>query len=202
MTDEETLNRVFAGEGYGHRPVGTLRVRSGGVAAGDPLTQPESPAFTVAVPAGDHPVVLIDAGEGNEGALLIFGKTMPVRWELAVIPGQDVSDLGPGRFFGYAADTALGAFFDVAAGSLWAEEVEAHDDVPDFLDDETFDEEGCVSHLIGSSAPGVDNPEGYNVVVFRSGYGDGTYATYVGIDEDNEPVCLLTDFALDGCGRA
>ncbi len=200
MTDDETLGRAFAGDGCDHRPVGTLRVRSGGVAAGDPLTEPNRPAFTVAVPVGDHPVVLIDVGEGNEGAMLVFGKTTPVRWELAVLPGQDVSDLGPGQFFGYASDTALGAFIDAAAGPLWAEEIDAYDDVPDFVDDEAFDEEGCVSHLIGSSVSDVDNPEGYNIVVFRSGYGDGTYATYIGIDEDGEPICLVTDFALDQLG--
>jgi hypothetical protein len=69
-----------------------------------------------------------------------------VRWELALVPGQDPATPAPDE--------------------------------------------------IGSLAPGVANPAGYDVVAFRGGYGDGTYATYVGPDVAGRPVCLLTNFAL------
>src|SRR4051812_37031399 len=35
---------------------------------------------------------------------------------------------------------------------------------------------------------------GANRVVFTSGFGDGYYASYWGLDEQDAPVCTVTDF--------
>jgi hypothetical protein len=37
-----------------------------------------------------------------------------------------------------------------------------------------------------------------NVAVFHSGYGDGVYATYVGLAEHNQPVKFITEFIDEG----
>ena len=42
--------------------------------------------------------------------------------------------------------------------------------------------------LIGSS--------GLNVAVFSSGVGDGLYESLWGLDANDEPACLVTDFGL------
>jgi hypothetical protein len=36
----------------------------------------------------------------------------------------------------------------------------------------------------------------HNMAVFRTGYGDGCYSTYIGYNSMNQPCCLLTDFGL------
>jgi hypothetical protein len=119
---------------------------------------------------------------------------------MAVVPGQDVSTLKPGHIFGYPVDTGLGSFVDLEAAGMWRTELDAFDDTPDELDNALFDSPGYASHVIGSYLPEedaslVDNPEGYNIVIFPSG-GDGYYATWAGIDAHDHPVCLLTDFNL------
>jgi hypothetical protein len=35
-----------------------------------------------------------------------------------------------------------------------------------------------------------------NVVAFSTGYGDGVYATFWGLDAQGAPVCALTDFGF------
>lgn len=139
-----------------------------------------------------------------DAALVILAEGQPSRWELATLPGQDVAALGPGEFFGYPVDTGFGSFVDAEGAALWCGECDAlGDDVIWEMDDMLFgdDDRRCASHVIGSFLPGSDgmaaNPAGYNLVIFPAGFGDGTYATWVGLDSDNQPICLLTNFALD-----
>lgn len=35
-----------------------------------------------------------------------------------------------------------------------------------------------------------------NLVAFSSGYGDGMYATYAGLDQANEIAVIVTDFSV------
>jgi hypothetical protein len=193
------LSRVFAGEGVTHVQIAALRVRSGAVVACDPLTQLHRAPFTVAIPSGDHPVVGVN---GSDAVILVFAEGTPARWELAVLPGQDVSTLGPDQFFGYPVDSGFGSFMDAEAAKLFSRELDTFSfdaGVPDEIEDELFGDDPCTAHVIGTFRSGtgtVDNPIGYNVVSFPAGYGDGVYATWVGFDTANHPVCLLTDFAL------
>jgi hypothetical protein len=197
MIDPGTLSRAFAGEGFDTDQIATLRVRSGAVLAGDPLTLPrEAKAFTVAVPTGDHPVLAVDT---CDAVILVFGSGPPERWEMAVRPGQDTANLSAGQVFAYPVDTGYGCFIDAEGFQLWLDELEPHDDIPDRFEEEVMGVD--FSYLIGSHLPEGDelrgrNRAGYNLVLFPSGGGDGWYVTWVGIDADDQPVCLLTDFAL------
>ena len=42
----------------------------------------------------------------------------------------------------------------------------------------------------------VDSASGLNVIAFSSGWGDGTYDSYWGLNSGGEAVCLLTDFRV------
>ena len=42
----------------------------------------------------------------------------------------------------------------------------------------------------------LDPSTGANMIAFESGWGDGRYASYWGLDRDGAPVCLLTDFEV------
>ncbi|MFC7248114.1 DUF4241 domain-containing protein [Catellatospora aurea] len=199
VIDIAVLGRAFAGDGCSQEQVGTLRVRSGAVVAADPV-HARRPAFTVEIPNGDHPVVGVD---DMAAVILIVADGHPTRWELALLPGQDVSELAANATYGYPVDSGFGSFVDAEGALLWAEECEALDEPAflDAMDDLLFDENAPDGHLIGSLLPDdgavrVHNPLGYNLVTFVSGRGDGYYATWVGLDSDNLPICLLTDFGL------
>jgi hypothetical protein len=42
----------------------------------------------------------------------------------------------------------------------------------------------------------IDPSSGANVVAFTSGFGDGSYSTYVGYDAAGHPMALATDFGV------
>ncbi|GHO43679.1 hypothetical protein KSX_18420 [Ktedonospora formicarum] len=40
----------------------------------------------------------------------------------------------------------------------------------------------------------LDEQTGANIIAFYSGWGDGCYGSYFGYDEQEQPICLLTNF--------
>ena len=44
--------------------------------------------------------------------MLRLRKAKPVRWEMAVWPGQDPTELEADQFFGYGVDSGTGSFLD------------------------------------------------------------------------------------------
>lgn len=179
------------------RPAGQLQVTSGRVVACDPLVSPEMPPFAKAVPTGSFPVTLSVASfeDGDRrvaAALLRFSEREAVRWELALHPDEDVSDLEEGEVFGYGVDSGTGCFMDEEAARLVVEELDAEE----FSDaliaemDKTYENTWSWANLE------LENGKGANLVAFSTGVGDGMYASYFGLDESGEVVCLVTDFSL------
>ena len=179
------------------RPAGELTVTSGRVVACDPLAAPETEPFTKVVPSGTFPVTLSvahfeDGDRRVAGALVRFGDGAPASWELALHPGEDPSELGEGEVFGYPVDTGTGCFMDDETARLVLEN----------LDEEEFSEalaaemERTYEDTWSWANIEFDPDEGGNIVAFSAGVGDGLYASYFGLDEAGEVVCLVTDFSL------
>lgn len=149
------------------RRVGRLST-SGRIVACDPYTPPP-PAFAVALPAGTHDVEVLLARRGGEVhvALARVRAGDAVTHELAVRPGEDVRALPLGQLFGFGVDHGLACFMD----------------------------EGCRADVVTSAleAP-CDEP--MQRIAFPSGYGDGTYATWLGRDAAGAPVELVIDFGV------
>ena len=74
-----------------------------------------------ALPVGRHPVLLLSSARDPDlvgdvaAAMIRVAPGDPVSWELAVVPGQDVTTLQPGEFFGYPVDSGTGAFASAEA---------------------------------------------------------------------------------------
>ncbi|GAA5193090.1 hypothetical protein GCM10023322_54140 [Rugosimonospora acidiphila] len=156
-------------------------------------------AFTHAVPPGDYPVELVmadytDPGnpQGNTAydavaAARVVVRAEPVNaWRLALCDGQDEADLAEGHIYAYPVDGGIGAFGSPEVFDVLGRNEEAREDL---LVDASF----------GSDEPYVtytDEATGNNLVLFRSGNGDGRYATWVGYTAEGEVACFLTDFGL------
>jgi hypothetical protein len=106
----------------------------------------------------------------------------PVHWELATRPGEDAAQLKGGSFFGYGVDSGMGCFVDVAA----------------FADMEDEDISAALQALpAGEWGQRIVNPShGVNLVAFHSGWGDGSYPSYWGLDGNGEVIALVTDFGF------
>lgn len=56
-----------------------------------------------------------------------------------------------------------------------------------------FPSDGVVNRSVDIT---VDEASGVNVIGFRSGYGDGAYPSWFGLDASRRPLVLLTDFGI------
>jgi hypothetical protein len=150
-----------------------------------------------------------------------FCSESPVRWEMAVRPGEDLAELRRNQFFGYGVDAGMGCFVDAQVVERRSDEelqglvdraIEQSWQLHNWLADQDL-----VTQLTYPSQQIVD-PSGFNLtldpdnratfnltldpdtggnaIAFGSGYGDGSYASYWGFTADDELACLVTDFRV------
>ena len=170
--------------------VGRLNVTSGNVVACDGLI-PSTKAFAEAVKPGSYPVLLSIALLYDElpkvaCAMLRLKDGMPTNWKWAAIAGQGEAVEQEDETTGYWVDCGVGCFADLDA----MQTLIASPDVYNRLQKEV-------------NQPGIkivdfqlDSSSLSNVIVFSSGYGDGTYPTYCGYDNDANLLCFATDFGV------
>jgi len=190
--------------------LGELELPTGRIVTTDPLVQPQAPALARSVKPGRYTVTLYDAedraSKSNRIALaaLRFAEGTPVKWEIATWPGQNAADLKAGEIFGYGVDAGLGCYMDAAAFPL----IEAReklvrqekdtDDI-NYYDDVLAEELGRNGDKYVLHQPMKDSP--VNVAVFESGWGDGFYPSFWGLDAAGEPLVLVTEFyVLENAG--
>ena len=178
---------------------GELALKTGRVVACDPAA-PEVEPFTVGVAPGSYPVFLGDAHfeqDGDErvaGAMLVVSEGAPVRWELALVAGQDASELAGDEVFGYEVDSGFGCLLDAEAAAAYSGALEEdgsslEERIADALDATYVDTWSWANVAVAPEA-------GLNLVAFSAGMGDGLYASYFGYDAGGKVVALVTDFAL------
>lgn len=184
------------------RQVATLKISSGEIVACDPLVFPETSAFKRRVPKGDFPVVvslatLPDGDERVAAARIEFVTGSVSKWEPALLPAQDPAKLTEGENFGYGVDAGTGCFMDLQTALVFIEREKEMSSSPEFgsyYDDvlsDPLEENSRSSWTWLNHCPADDDR---NVVMFSSGWGDGVYSSYWGLDGEGEVVCLLTEF--------
>jgi Protein of unknown function (DUF4241) len=174
--------------------IGVLGLSTGRLYAGDPLTSLKAhlvEPFTVTVAPGTYRVRVAVLRphrpvSGRIAAAKLVIADVPVEsWELAVRPGQDVSELAADQAFGYVVDAGVGCFVDAASAPVF-EALQAEDRCsgPVFAVAER-----------GSSAADVrQGGDGHTIAVFKSGWGDGCYPTWIGRAADGSLACFATEF--------
>lgn len=174
--------------------IGKLAVPSGRIVACDPFICDGIAAFGRRVPVGKFPVQLAVARLSHDDERVAFARILfadrPVaRWEMALRPGQTLEELKPGYIHGYGVDTGTGAFMDAATQAPYlgatADEA-ATERLVAALNDAPVDSRAWLLRPFGHA----------NVAMFSSGFGDGFYASYFGLDEAGRVVALVTDFGV------
>lgn len=185
------------------KPCGLLNLTSGRIVACDPLVQPERPPFARELQQrGAFPVeVLHDRGDHALAVLWLREhvgvRAADLRWEMALLEGQSLETLetlGEGEFYGYPVDAGVGCFMDTDAAAAMAERDQREAADPDYVsyyDDvlagEMGDDDTVDHYPLGAGSAS-------NTVIFRSGWGDGSYPCFWALDAAGEPVALVTDF--------
>ncbi|MFC3449850.1 DUF4241 domain-containing protein [Amycolatopsis speibonae] len=169
------------------RDAGKLRMPSGRLVASDPaFLDAESDHFTVTVPPGEHRVELamirfVDepAHERVAAAKLVVADVPVATWEVAVWPGQNALFLGDGEFYGYGVDSGTGCFADVSA-------------LPEEVDDDLMERFAEVDPHVDITPDGASG----NIIAFATGWGDGSYPTWIGRAADGTLACFVTDMLV------
>ncbi|KOX12506.1 hypothetical protein ADL05_21795 [Nocardiopsis sp. NRRL B-16309] len=199
------------------RPIGTIDLPTGRVLAYDPGSlgsAKEDDVLTVPLPPGEHPVRLSllrpDGDDADDDHTLVMAlridvadlvETPVASWEMALRSGQDYRELGEGEFYGVGVDGGVFGFCDAACRPHLAEL---------FTD---FDQYLRLVHGHGADGRSADPSNireqardtspwsstlhepfgGGDLIVSRSGYGDGDYPVWIGRADDGRVAALVLD---------
>ena len=114
---------------------------------------------------------------------------------MATVPGQDAGSLEGEGFFGYGVDAGTGSFgspegMKVASAVLAADAGMLEDPISRAL---FADGTGTRSAVLVAPQEGAPP-----IAVCSSGWGDGAYPTWLGVDADGSVMVAVTDFLLTG----
>ncbi|MCG2614113.1 DUF4241 domain-containing protein [Terrimonas sp. NA20] len=173
-----------------------LHIKEGRIIACDPFLYNDDQPFTAQFPIGSFPVELaiarINDDERVGFARIRFSQDKPVRWEIAVVEGQDTSTLSSDEIFGYGVDAGTGAFMDASGGKELLSFLKAeYNNFQLLIDALEINDRDTWSWLEWQQ-------NGANAAIFSSGWGDGVYATYIGYDANDRICRLVTDFCVIG----
>lgn len=180
--------------------IGMLTITGNKICAADPFVAlGNTKPFTETVPAGSYAVRVAVANFPEGGHRIAFARinfrdAPTVRWQMALIEGQKLSDLGPDEIYGYPVDSGTGSFFDPAIQDAVNA---AYKQNPEVWSAWQTEGEANGPKVIGPYSFVLMLPMGpANVAMFHSGWGDGVYASWFGYDADGKVVALVTDFQV------
>lgn len=180
------LEQAISGELGATHAVCKLTCTSGKIVAADPLVNPDRAPCPQDVPSGTYEasVVIHEEDERVAFAILKISDGAVASWDWAT---------------SYGVDAGFGCYMDVDTQQVFLEVENKLAESPDFcsyyddvIDELTFgsdDFKGFLEHRPNDSKPN-------NIAWFESGWGDGGYDVFVGLDADGKVVCFVTDFQL------
>ncbi|WP_234111225.1 DUF4241 domain-containing protein [Chryseobacterium sp. R2A-55] len=182
--------------------VGKIELPTGKLVASDPLTTGEMPAFETAFPIGEFPVFVHKERDSNcvAYAEIVFSDREISEWKLATRSGEHPKDLKEGEIFGYPVESGMGCFMDLETQTELnhLEKRLFHRKGDDFMGiyeeffhQHFFDENGAIDQF-AFLKPNDEKPG--NIIAFETGYGEGFYASYIGVDPNNSPVKIISEF--------
>jgi len=208
LDPEMDLNEYFEGGDYSVVPLGKLWMPTGKLVASDPLFHLEFmnvPPYGKKMPRGQYPVELAVMTAEDEpydmAAKITFRKERAVRWQLALHPGEHISELAADEIYGLPVESGLACFCDEKTAQLFAEFCKKwrKDHPGKNLYDDYF---AFFFTRSAKKCPGAQRKEGSwinwrlpdikeNIIMFDSGFGGGIYPAYWGYDESGKIVSLI-----------
>lgn len=194
---------------------GALRLPSGRLYACDPFTSLDSPnlGLVLELPPGDYPVraTIADVSGKLDGShlreaylTLVLREGQEARHEVYVPPGQPLPE--PEHYYGVGVDSAAVSFCDLqAVARCMPPDPETwHDQVFDDGTEESWFELMDSPEHVGPGLANVTFPlatEGENIVISRSGWGDGLYPLQLSYDADGRLLAVHIDLEVVGTFR-
>ena len=195
--------------------IGELNLPTGKIIVGDPFFTHEQRPLAKTVEPEKYPVYIymseIDKLHHRIAyAKIKFRPEEATKWILALtddITQEEAKDLGEDEFFGFPVESGLACFIDeetnkeliakIDALNTKSPEANYYDEV---LADEFREYSGknTFSRELGDwndHHPNKDSDN--NAIMFASGWGDGYYPAYWGMDKDGNTIELVIDFLIN-----
>ena len=194
--------------------LGDLNLPTGQIVACDPSLLWDATPFNRAVKRGTYPVTACiaktqDAGDRYALVKIEFSSDRAVAWEMALIDGQDLGILKDDQFFGFGVDAGFGSVCDAQTQSCyneWVDDLNKEDPYGNIVYNKFIDP-GLEKNAEASPESAytcnwlnfyVPTQTDLNVIMFSSGYGDGHYASYWGVNSKGDICSLLIDLQVIG----
>lgn len=195
--------------------IGDLHLPSGKIIVSDPFYTHVQKPFVKTVAPGTYPVYLY-MKEIDDGHYRVAFAKIKIRqdhvdkWILALTEDTnpaDVYDMDDEEYFGFFVEAGLACFVDVYTNEEYLKTIDQfYAENPDlnYYDDilaEEFDQ--CSSSHPYSRDLGDWNnhrpvkDKDSNLMMFASGWGDGYYPCYWGINDQKQVIELIVDFMLE-----
>ncbi len=181
---------------------GNVLLTTGKLVACDPLITSEMPAFNTEFPKGEFPVLVHKEIESNCIAYveIVFNDSPITSWQMATSDGQNMNDLIEGEIYGFPVESGMGCLMDFEAQQD-LNQLEQHlfkrkgadfmGIYEEFFHEHFFQQDGAVDQYAFLN-PHEEKPG--NLFAFETGYGEGFYASYIGFDQNNNPVKIVSEF--------
>lgn len=208
-TDLETYftSNEILGQKMETMEIGNVSLPSGKIVVRDPLvylSSDEKPYF-IQAPKGNFPVTIAvvkseDWGDRYAVVKVGFTKEKPVVYREALIGIEDLEDVTADDFFGFSVDAGLGCITDAEVLPS-VDQFVAETEVDNVYDDyfaEIFaqsykdhpDNQRDAGDWINWTVPNTN----YQIPMFASGFGDGSYPVYFAYDAHGEICGLYIQF--------
>jgi hypothetical protein len=204
-TDLETYfnSNEIAGQKLETMEIGNVSLPSGKVVVRDPLVSlnaNQSPYF-IQAPKGDFPVTIAvvkseDWGDRYAVVKVEFTKEKPVVYREALVGIEELEDVTEDDFFGFGVDAGLGCITDAEVLPFvdkFVDESELDNMYDDYFAEifaQSYKDHPNNQRDAGDWINWIVPNTNYQIPMFASGFGDGTYPVYFGYDA-NENVCGL-----------
>ena len=207
MQHIENIQKLF-GKNFIENPLiesfdaGKIELTSGKLVACDPLITNDMKPFQTLFPIGSHKALIHKERDSNciAYAEIQFSEKNVSEWILATTEGQNISDLKDEEIFGYPVESGMGCLMDADSQDLLNKleqllfERKGDDFMgiyEEFFHQHFFETNGAIDQF-ALLKPHEQKPN--NILAFESGYGEGFYASYIGFDENKNPVKIITEF--------
>jgi len=192
--------------------IGSVTFTNGEVIVRDPLVYLNKWAepYYRKVPCGEFPVsvcVMVETEEDIDRYAVVkveFSKERAVEFENALIGNENLDTLKEGDFFGFNVDAGLGSITDTIGRDAFIKFMKEWDKKnPDKnIYDDYFSQLFIESYKkfpnyqrSGGDWINFKIPEtNINIPMFQSGYGDGSYPVYYGLDKNGDVCSLIIEF--------
>ncbi len=195
--------------------IGDITLPTGKIIVADPFFSLEQRPFTRTVEPDKYPVFIymsqIDTLHHRIAyAKIKFRPEEASKWILAItddITKEELNDLSEDEFYGFPVESGLACFLDEETNTSFTakmDELQEKNPESNYYDDvlsEEFREysgKNNFSRELGDwNDHHPDSDSDNNVIMFASGWGDGYYPAYWGLNEDGDTVELVIDFLIN-----